>query len=662
MTNSVSEKVVQLKIQKYLAEKVNTNRQNNDGRKYKTSYYYASQPSFKAGALPADGMLNLFGGAMQWIQDQGFLASFLIQDVLGMTAPRVGAAFLRDKEVTGKYNVQEGFEVLGREGLTGPCMMAVAPIMFMLSAKFGKTTTVNSRLIKRFGNSLKEIVSKQSFDKNILKDKAKFKSEFYKINIEKMLKDSLGEKNVTKESVDFILEKMSKYENSNNKVKNQALNEIVEHIDNIRYNTSANLENLNKISVGNDNIDKVMNFSTKEAIEALIKFSDDAITFNKHLESLDSLAAENLRDTAIAKRFLANISTIAATLGLMGVLPKIYARSNISPGAVTAMQMKENNNNTDAKSETSEQSVSQDKQVAFKGKNNSMLSKLGKLVSKFTNDKLAGELEYNGHNFTNTLMAGLSLFGLLAPRGKRAYDRAQVDENGKKDLTELYEILIRDVSSSLSVVFLVPMLTRMFVTSYENSSGFVLIDRDRTKTGLKKFLELINPYSSSTVLSNAELTSLYNGVNSQEKMVNFCKFIDKNNGDLQKILSKSENIKEVLKEKPLDLEGMKNLSKSDKNRKILEYFENLGKDGKLSKESIDKMITKIMKNAKNPKANKIASFAKGLNSIPAIITTFLISPYILGWVIPRFTYANTRRLHAEAAEKEQQQNKLAKSA
>ena len=74
------------------------------------------------------------------------------------------------------------------------------------------------------------------------------------------------------------------------------------------------------------------------------------------------------------------------------------------------------------------------------------------------------------------------------------------------------------------------------------------------------------------------------------------------------------------------------------------------------------MITKIMKNAKNPKANKIASFAKGLNSIPAIITTFLISPYILGWVIPRFTYANTRRLHAEAAEKEQQQNKLAKSA
>ena len=112
------------------------------------------QPSFKAG--PLDGSLVLAGGLMQWIQDQGFLASFLIQDLLGMTAPRVGAAFLRDKEVTGKYNIQEGFEVLGREGLTGPCMMAVAPLMLWGAARFGKSTSVNSQLIKRFGNSLKD--------------------------------------------------------------------------------------------------------------------------------------------------------------------------------------------------------------------------------------------------------------------------------------------------------------------------------------------------------------------------------------------------------------------------------------------------------------------------------------------------------------------------
>lgn len=49
-------------------------------------------------------------------------------------------------------------------------------------------------------------------------------------------------------------------------------------------------------------------------------------------------------------------------------------------------------------------------------------------------------------------MAGLSVFGLLAPRGLRAYSRAQVDEDGKKDLTELWEIVLRDLTSSLAVV------------------------------------------------------------------------------------------------------------------------------------------------------------------------------------------------------------------
>ncbi len=156
-------------------------------------------PAFKSGV--GAGALNAAGGMMQWIENQGFLASFLIQDALGMTAPRVGAGFLRDKEVTGQYNMQEGFEVLGREGLTGPCMMAVAPIMLGIAAFFGKTTSVNSQLIKRFGNSLKNIVAKPEFDKALLKDKDKFKEVFYKTNIQEMLSNTLGKENVSDELV-----------------------------------------------------------------------------------------------------------------------------------------------------------------------------------------------------------------------------------------------------------------------------------------------------------------------------------------------------------------------------------------------------------------------------------------------------------------------------
>ena len=92
-----------------------------------------------------------------------------------MTLPRTCAGFLRDKEITGEYNIQEGFEVLGREGLTGPCMMAVAPLSLWIASKFaGQSTSVNSELIKRYGNSLKEMVSAPDFDKELLKNSGAF--------------------------------------------------------------------------------------------------------------------------------------------------------------------------------------------------------------------------------------------------------------------------------------------------------------------------------------------------------------------------------------------------------------------------------------------------------------------------------------------------------
>ncbi len=258
-------------------------------------------------------------------------------------------------------------------------------------------------------------------------------------------------------------------------------------------------------------------------------------------------------------------------------------------------------------------------------------------------------------------MAGLSLFGLLLPRGLKAYSRAQVDENGKKDMSEIYEILIRDVSSSLAVVFAVPMLTRAFVSSYENSSGFVLMNKNREMSKTQKVMDILNPYSGSHVMTNSEISSLYNNIDSKEKMVNFCKYIDKNDGDLQKIISKSENANEFFDKETLKLSELNNLSKKEKNKKIIEFFEKFEKteeaDGKIAKLMKGNIITK---GNKTKQINKISSFARGLNSIPAVIATAVISPVILGWIIPRLTYANTRRMHAKAeAEKAQKINTAA---
>ena len=115
----------------------------------------------------------------------------------------------------------------------------------------------------------------------------------------------------------------------------------------------------------------------------------------------------------------------------------------------------------------------------------------------------------------------------------------------------------------------------------------------------------------------------------------------------EKILSKSENIK-LLEEKGLNLNKIKNLNKADKNSQILEFIKTLGDDS-------NEIISKVMKGADKHKTSKVLSFARGLNSLPGVIATFLISPIILGWVIPRMTYANTRRIH-EKKEQEKQQN------
>lgn len=624
-----------MKVQGSIVQNIN----NNDKQE-------KQHVAFKSGMV---GALNASGALMQSIENGGFLASFLIQDGIGMTVPRTAAGFLRDKEHTGHYNMQEGFEVLGREGMTGPCMMAVAPVSLLLAAKFGKSTSVNTQLIKRFGNSLKEILAKPEFDKSLLKNADKFKNEFYKTNVEKILTDTVGKENTTKESVDYIMKQIANMENipsdaklakfrGKAKYKNQCMQNIVEHINNIKYSKSTDLDMLQKVKFGSDKLDSKKVFGTKDTIDAMIKYTDDAITANKHLDKLDELQADSIKNKSLAKRMITNISMMFATLGVLSVLPKIYARGSVAPGARKSQEQENQENNN----------------VSFKGKGKpSLLERLGKLIGKNKSDFVSSELEYNGHNFTNTLMAGLSIFGLLTPRGMHAYNRAQKDENGKKDLTELYEILLRDLTSSLAVVFAVPMGTRAFVTSYEKNSGFVLMHKNRNMNKTKTVADLFNPYSKSHVLTNAEISALYDNINSKDKMLNFCKYIDKNGGDLQKIISKSENAGEMFNNSTLDLKSLKGMKKADKNKKIISFVEKFDKS--------DDLISKVMKGAGKARGNKIASFARGLNSMPGLLTTFFISPYLLGWFIPRLTYKNTRRIH-EKQDREREAKNLSTNA
>ena len=627
-------KISSINSQIQLSKKQLTSKDSKQKLSHKNQQNGAYNPSFKS--IGMSSVLDLSSFMMQWIESKGYLVSFLIQDGLGMTAPRVWTGFHRDKEITGEYNVQEGLEVLGREGITGPYIIGVAPAILALTGKFCKSTNTNTRLIKRLGANLKEMISKPVFDKSIKNDAQKFKKEFYKYNLSKIYKYTVPNDTKSEETINYLVAEFEKYNSKDKKASKEALNNIVEKINNKMIENSDSLYSINKLYVGTDSTKTA--FSSGEVIRALKDFGEDAIANNSAASSIDASAVDNIKNNFAAKRLLTNIANIVVTLGGLSILPKLYAPSDVAPGAKTMahLQHKDGNNNTKDASNPS-----------FKGKGintDGFFAKFGKLITKYTPEKLHELLEYTGYNFSKTTFALLATLGLLLPRGKRAWDRAQIDENGKRDMTEINEILLRDTVSSLSVVFAVPLLTKMMVRSYEDKLGFILTNRASDgKNAFRRAMDVINPYSDLEVLSVADLDAIYGNIDSKAKLLNFSKFVNSKGGDLEKIISKSENSNVMFNDKTFTLESIKNLSKAEKNKKIIELFERIDEADSHVKEG----ISKLMKGSGNIKHNKIAKMARGLNSLPGFISTVFISPVLLGILIPMLTYHNTRKANAK---------------
>ncbi|MBR6127208.1 hypothetical protein IKQ21_05940, partial [bacterium] len=572
-----------------------------------------------------------------FIDKQGYLVSFLIQDGLGMTAPRIGTGLFRDREETGKLNFKEATEVMLREVLSGPYMMAVAPAMVLITGLFCKSMRTNTKLIKLVGDNFKAMIKEQGFDKAIQKDPAKFKEKFYRYSVEKFYRDTVpNDKNYTK-AVDDILNEFKGITSSSMKTRGVAVEKITEIVNQGIAQNSNEFDKIGRLSINLDG--KVNTFKVKDAIYAIRDFGIDAIERNNETASIDEGAIENIKNNLAARRLFFNIANIVATLVGLSIIPKIYARGKVAPGAERLLKAQE----TQQKPQTTKEENK--KEIGFKGKginSDGILAKLGKFLIKTVPDWMKQEFEYDGINFTKSLMASLALFGLLLPRGKKAYDRALVDENGKKDLSELNEILLRDTISSLGVVYTVPILTKCFVKACESNTGFVLTNRaSKDKSWYKKFLDVINPYSNLRVFSSGELQALYNNIDNKAKMINLCEYITIKEGDLSKILSKSENSKLVFNKHALNIESLQNMSLKEKNETITNFFK------KMDETKANELIKKIMQDAGKVEKSSITRLARGLYSVPGAITTVIISPVILGCLVPMLTYSNTRKAHAK---------------
>lgn len=628
---------------------INNNRVNNTNNKQQNK----NQPKFKGlGSM----IMNGSGWAMNSIENGGFVASFLIQDTLGMTVPRTREGLYRDRDKKHTkfkdMNFKEAGEVFIREFLSGPLMMFTPFIVFALTKKFlGKSTFSNTGLLKKMGKNFTEVVKNKHADATT-KD---LKKDFYHKSIKDMIIGTTpkAEEQKTNDVVNTIyghVEKLDELEaraksakglsfkdkflNIFRKKSNKVVSEkqeiknkiadtkakIINTFNNFHTENSSDLQYANKIKLGKET------YGSDETITAMRSYASDILK-GKTAENITEQTAEKFEKISMAKRIFSTVAASLATIGSTSIVPSLYAILNpVPPSALDEScnnpTHKHDNATTPKATQQPQQKDSKKGAVQFKG-------------------NILKQLQFDGNQLTPVLMTTLAAGGLITPRLRTASKRAPIDpETGKKDLIEIPEILVRDVTSTAAVTFGVPVLTKAMVNMYEKSTGFVLTNGSHKKQSVfKKVLDTINPLSNAGPYSNSEIKEIYGNVDNKAKLTNFAEFIDKNDGNLFKVFNKLKNGKASFAGTVADFDKISKLDNKSANAKIIEVIAN---------NFDDKKVKTLMEAAKPGKINGMLKRARGLNSLPRSINTLALVPSFLGIILPKIVYGITAKNRKKA--------------
>ena len=660
---------------------------------------HQSSPNFK-------GLIDLPGVVMSGIENGGFIASFLVQDTLGMTVPRSGEGLVRgiDKDriqatkncIKAKIglgkatdddkakclhlkdlNFKEGTEVLIREGLSGPFMM-FTPVLVLLGAKkmFGKSTFTNSNLIKRLGNSMTELVSEGSHE-----SKEALKTKYYRKNIEKMVQATTkaSDKEAEAAFIDSAVESMNKLDgyaaqmasakSKDKKILKETMKQenaaLLDSFNQFHRTHSSDYDMVNRVKLDGDV------YSTDKAISGIRDYAHDVLK-NKELSEITSDYTKSVKNNSLVKRAIVNVSAALSTVGSLSIVPMLYKLVNPVPPGALGDPKSADEKLLAAKTQKENEVKPEDKNgnVSFTGRY----------------DKFAKLFEFNGNQLTPALMLSLAGGGLMVPRVGTAAKRAPENPvTQKKDYSEIPEIITRDVISTGAVTFGVPMLSKVLISSYANATGYVLKNKPETPLkGLKKVLDMINPFSSINPYGIKDLDQMYGNLDTPEKMGTFAEFIDKNDGNLAKILKTEKRTNGVFEEYGLNLVELAKGDRKEANAAIIEKV----KDSEFAQKLVDAIkpennksgfISRTFNSVKkavyqtftgkeyvakqNDIPNKLLKRARSLNSVTSFAATVFLVPAFLGMVLPRMVYGMTAKRQKKLAQAalEAQQNSIAQT-
>ena len=560
------------------------------------------------------GGFNPINATMDAINSGGYIASFFAQDCIGTIIPRIYEGANRNKEETGQYNWAFAKKEALRELLSGPCMFIIPLGIFTaLKRKIGPSVKVPVDRINVYGNKFAEFAGA---NKKLISENPKLaRQEFYTDIFRDMLTESTG-KEVSKEFIDkeaerfakrFITAENSKSKGFFRKITNKAvegskediISEIANKFVNLRKSSLAPTASALEATISSKSGAKATG-SFKAMLSSLTEFTNDAMkTASKNFNLSKEFDAEKFVKTFTKKRMgtriLSNFGIYALTVSFMTQVPKLYNMGQKeNPGLAGLDVDKKENSNPN-----------------FTGKSQLLEKTANKVTKTGWLKKLSDKFEFEGASMTPTQCLIL-LFGFcLPPRIANAQDK-----HDRK------EIIVRDISSFIAILFAARGLSRVFSRIMGKISGLALNvkpENFKNQSIFKKAHNYVTSGNGIHVLGSEELVAKYSGIDKYKNGINgFFEFIEQNGGDIKKTLKSNKIVKANTE---------KLIGKSIKDASAEEIKLAFNKARANNSQELQE-IYKVFEKPNNSYVNK----AKTLNSTFDFLSTLVIVPAFMMWL------------------------------
>lgn len=606
---------------------------------------------------------------MDAIERGGFAASFIAQDGLGMVAPRIKEGLNRGRKTdeNGKKHGPLNWEFARKEGireiLSGPSAFIIPAIMLHFITKHsGSANNVSIDMIKGLGENFEKYAVE---NRNTLSDVAKTKKEFYEKIFNNVLKEStlsndggkitqtLSDDEISKLSKNFT-DRVIEIENAKSKgffkklldikVPGSAEDLTQSLTDDFMMLRKQHLSpSINEMvaSLKVEGRQEPVSESFKKLLGSMKNYSNDAIeSVNKQLTKDGTTdVAEFLKthtSRRIGSRFTTIVSMFFAVVGFYTIIPKLYNLGLKGNPALKDQNEEPAQASTTQKAEDKvDDKKASGKNVSFQGAGiQKVMAKTGDTVMNTSwLKKLADKFDFDGPSMSVTAMLTL-LFGFCLPpryiNGQDKYDKK--------------EILVRDITSFVAILFAAKALSRACSVAFSKLSGLALNTKpaDHAKSFLHKVKNYFTAGSGINVLSSEEIISKYSNIDKYPGGINgFFEFIENSGGNIKKMLRLDKAVKanaETIIGKPL---------KDATIDEIKTAFKNVGKD--------NQSLENIYKVFRNIKGNKYINYAKTMNSSFGFLSTLVLVPSFMIW-LARFCDKMTKRDRAKDKNLQAQQN------